>query len=503
MRRSSSAFVLLVGSLVLLVSLYQPWQEASVREQGDVADLLDLFGRSLTVDGWSSGIGEATALAALLLAAVAILALARPELADRLPLGLCALVVGYFGLALAVQARSVAHQRDVMTRGIDVEFQFAWGAYLGVGAALAVLLAAAAMRRQELLPARSFPSCAALALAIGLLVAFLLPWARTPTAVGVEFLGIAHPPAVVAAVVTLWLSCAWWRGVPDAWSMRLMLPGGVALFTAAAFSSITFLRSHLYGAWIGLALAVVLAALPLALGIRIPSLRLPGYALATAGAAMLFVFALFLPWQGLCYERDGELGFFSGRCLSTNGWTTLPGSVAAILAIALALVVLDPRRLAASTLELGAGLAIVVATLGFQLERHSGAITGFRAEFGSGAIVGLVAAAILLALVLVRQGRPTIDRGRAVVRLAPIVACSAYIAVVGPAVVGCASGQRAIGAVLRAALVADDRRGARRSTAPASLGRTGPERRGERLLARAPPACAPRARHPRSRASAR
>ena len=67
MRRSSSAFVLLVGSLVLLVSLYQPWQEASVREpRASVASLLDLFGQRLIVDGWSSGIGEATALAALL-----------------------------------------------------------------------------------------------------------------------------------------------------------------------------------------------------------------------------------------------------------------------------------------------------------------------------------------------------------------------------------------------------------------------------------------------------
>ena len=156
MRRSASAFALLVGGLVLLVSLYAPWQDASVREQRrDVASLLNLFGRTLTIDGWSSGIGEATALAALLPATVAILALARPELADRLPLGLCALVVGYFGLALAVQARSVAQQRELMTRGIDVEFQFAWGAYLGVAAAIAVLLAAAAMRRQEVVPART------------------------------------------------------------------------------------------------------------------------------------------------------------------------------------------------------------------------------------------------------------------------------------------------------------------------------------------------------------
>ena len=432
MRRSSSAFVLLVGSLVLLVSLYQPWQEASVREQDrNVASLLNLFSQRLTIDGWSSGIGEATALAALLLAAVAILALARPERSDRLPLGLCALVVGYFGLALAVQARSVAHQRDATTGGIEIEFQFAWGAYIGVAAAIAVLLAAGAMPRQELVSARSVVSSAALVLALGLLVAFLLPWARLPiNAVRVGSLGIAEPPANVAAVLTLLLTCAWWRGVPDAWSKRVMLPGGVALFTAAAFSSITFLRTHMYGAWIGLALAIALAALPLARGIRVPSLRLPGYALATGGAATLLVFALFLPWQEACYERNGELGLFSGRCLSNNGWTTPPGSVAAILAIALALVVLDPRRLAASTLELGAGLALIVATLGFQLERHSGATTGFRAGLGSGAKVGLVAAAILLALVLVRQGRTKIDWGRAVVRLAPIVACSAYVAVV-------------------------------------------------------------------------
>jgi hypothetical protein len=207
-----------------------------------------------------------------------------------------------------------------------------------------------------------------------------------------------------------------------------LLPLGVALFTAAAFSSLTFLRTHLYGAWIGLALAIVLVALPLTRDIRVPSVRLPGYALATGGAATLLVVALFLPWQELCYERNGGAGFFSGSCLSMNGWTTPPGSVAAIMA--LALVVLDPRRLATSTLELGTGVALAVATLGFQLERHSGTTTGFRAEFGSGAMVGLVAAATLLALVLVRQGRPTIDWGRAVVRLAPMIACAAYVAVV-------------------------------------------------------------------------
>ena len=285
------------------------------------------------------------------------------------------------------------------------------------------------MRRQELVPARSVLSSAALVLAIGLLVAFLLPWARLPTPVRVESLGIAEPPATVAAVLTLWLMCAWWRGVPDAWSKRVLLSGGVALFTVAAFSSLTFLRTHLYGAWIGLALAIALVALPLARGSRVPSVRLAGYALATGGAATLLVLALFLPWQELCYERDGELDLSRDAASQRTAgrphrdpwqrsWRSRSCSRTGPA---------SPRGVDARARS---GVALVVATLGFQLERHSGPTTGFRAEFGSGAIVGLVAAGILLALVLVRQSRPSIDRGRAVVRVAPMVACAAYVAVV-------------------------------------------------------------------------
>lgn len=87
------------------MSLYMPWQKAScgpecLRGQGgDVTGLLNLFSENLSVDGWSSGVGDAAALSALLLAAVAGVALARPNLAGRLPLGLCALFLGYFALA--------------------------------------------------------------------------------------------------------------------------------------------------------------------------------------------------------------------------------------------------------------------------------------------------------------------------------------------------------------------------------------------------------------------
>jgi hypothetical protein len=115
---------------------------------GDVSGLLNLFSGNLSVDGWSSGIGDAAALSALLLAGVAGVGLARPNLGGRLPLGLCALVVGYFGLAVAAQARSVANQREVGMNGVD--FHYAYGAYLGAAGGIVALLAAAALRREEL-----------------------------------------------------------------------------------------------------------------------------------------------------------------------------------------------------------------------------------------------------------------------------------------------------------------------------------------------------------------
>ena len=82
--------------------------------------------------------------------------------------------------------------------------------------------------------------------------------------------------------------------------------GGVALFTVAAFSSLPFSARictapgsvsrwpsrSLHCRWRA---AIVFRAC------------VCGIALATGGAATLLVLALFLPWQELCYERDGEL----------------------------------------------------------------------------------------------------------------------------------------------------------------------------------------------------
>src|SRR2546421_10619655 len=104
MRRSWSALAL-VGALLLLASLYLPWEKASSGSR-DPTGFLNLFPDPLSVDGWSSGAGPAAALSALLLAAVAAAAVVRPGLSRRLPLGQCALFVGYFAVAVGAGARA-------------------------------------------------------------------------------------------------------------------------------------------------------------------------------------------------------------------------------------------------------------------------------------------------------------------------------------------------------------------------------------------------------------
>src|SRR5574337_1682198 len=214
MRRRWSA-LMLAGALALLVSLYLPWQQTScgpacTRARGGEAGgaLNDLFSVTVSISGWSSGLGDAAALGALLLAAVAGAALARPHLTDRLPLGFCAVLAGYFALAVAAVSRSVASQQAIETKLVGVHGQYAYGAYLGVTGGIAGLLAAGALRRDELVRRRSVVQLTALALSLGLLVAFLVPWRRLVVP-GVTFLGIVEPSALLAAVAVC-VTARWW-----------------------------------------------------------------------------------------------------------------------------------------------------------------------------------------------------------------------------------------------------------------------------------------------------
>ncbi len=395
--------LLLLGSaLVLLASLYLPWRTMSCGSA-----CADLGLSSLKADGWSSSIGDAAALFCLVLAAVAVADLIRPALAPRLPLGTCALLMGYFGLAEAAQVRSLVHPSSSSVH-------FAYGAYIGIVAAVVALVAGVAILRDDLRRRRPAVELATIPLGVALLVSFLLPWARFGPVVGL--LGISVPAAVVAAALLLCL-------LEASGATRFVVGLSVGLFTVGAFTSLNFPTTHAYGAWIGLGVGLAIAALAVPSRAALPSLRSPGWhALATGAAAALFAVALFLPWQSVCYDQSADWGPYAGRCVSTNGWASIPGAAAALLAIALVIAAFGWRR-AVSAPTLAAGIAILVATMGFQIEHRNE--TGSHLGFGYGSWIGFVAAGALVALGLVGARLPKLD-----VRLAPVAGCISYLAVV-------------------------------------------------------------------------
>jgi hypothetical protein len=347
----------LAGSLALVVSLYMPWQEVSTPTSatpsqfggtggGGVGGLPNLFsgGANLNVEGWSLGVSGPAALSALLLATLLVVVLVRPVLLNRLPIGLCGLLVGYFAFALAAVARSNAHSRRVAYRQIGaLHFHYAYGAYLGVAGGVVALLAAGGLRRDELFRARSVPRLAAAVVATGALVSFLLPWERFAAIKQTAFLGIESPPAVLAAVA---ICAAVVSSTRRSSAETLALSAAAVLLIGAAVSGVTLGVVHSYGAWIGLGLGIAFVAVVLFDGARVVS----GHAelrLRTAAAlavVALFLTSLFLPWQKSCYPTGSDLGLYAGRCLTTNGWVTLSGSTAATLSLLIALVMLAPRR---------------------------------------------------------------------------------------------------------------------------------------------------------------
>lgn len=413
MRGSWSALVL-AGALLVLASLYLPWEKASSG------------GAPLSLDGWLSGIGPPAALSALVLASLAAVAVARPNLSDRLALGLCALLTGYFTVAVAAAARSSAQRLAVGLNALH--FHYAYGAYVGVTGAAIALLAAGAMRRAELGRNRSASRVAVLVFVAGLLVSFLLPWQRFALPGRFTLLGIVSPAAVIAVVLALCLVAVSWRVDAAAYAERAALAAATALFTGAALSSHIDPGVRAYGAWVGLAAAAAILALPSADSTRASRLELPSWpAIATCGAAALLVTSLFLPWQSACYARGRGFGSYSGTCVSANGWTFTTGAAAAALAIGLVVVALAPRRVASSGV-LAAGVALLVATLGFELVGASGG--GVQTEFGYGSTLGFVGAGLLIVLAVVRSRPPALDWNRVPVRLAPIAACATYLALV-------------------------------------------------------------------------
>jgi heme exporter protein D len=143
-------------------------------------------------------------------------------------------------------------------------------------------------------------------------------------------------------------------------------------------------------------------------------------------ASAVCLASLFLPWQRACFDRKSEFGAVSGRCFSTNAWTSTAASAAALLVLALVALHLAPIA-GLSMFEVISGIALFVATLGFALVDRDA--PGQRLSFGYGAFVGFAATAALVALAVVGL-RPEIDRRRLLECVAPILACVAYVTIV-------------------------------------------------------------------------
>lgn len=409
MRRWSLGAI--AGSLTLIASLYLPWEQASAGPGTTPTQWLD----ASSIDGWSTAAGGPAGLSALLLAALLAGSQLRPALARRAPIGVCGLLVGYFALAAFVAARSNARYLDVAERGLGpVHFGVAYGAYLGIGGGAVALVATGALRRGELAGLRSVTRASAAALGLAVLVSFLLPWQRLDAfGATTSFPAFETPVAVFAAVAI----CA------AVLRPTIVSSAAGALLVVATVSALVPGAAHAYGAWLGLGLGIALAAAVLVGRLRPPPAgpRPAREALAALAVAGLFLAALFLPWEEVCYPSRSGLGSYSGRCLTTNGWAAFLGSTAAILTGAAALVLLNPRRSAALAAELAAGTAALVATLGFQLT----AVSEFHLGYGS--FVGFAATALLLVVVAARLGRPSVERNRLGVRLVPIALSIGYL----------------------------------------------------------------------------
>jgi hypothetical protein len=380
MRKPSPVQVMLASGVLALVSLYLPWQQADHGSGPSAGGLLNTFGHR-EIDGWST-VGDALALSALLLVAVSLLALLRPALEARLPLGQTAVGAAFFVAAVVAQTHHDAHQ---LPWGVEADFRLAYGTVVGVAAGLAALAAAAALRREQLRSsvAREWP---ALPGGLVLLAALLLPWKQGEGDARIEMLGVVLAPGIVAALLTVRLLAA--RS-----GEALALAAGALVFSGGASVADVPLTRR-YGAWLGLAAAGALVAATLARRRHVP-LRLlpavPAVALVVLGAS------LFAPWQRACYpEGDlAELGI-SGRCLTTNGWS-LPLSVGLLVALCLVAVLASAAR-TPSRIELAAALALLVATAGFQLETATQG--GVDLDIAYGALGGFAATAVLVAVAL-------------------------------------------------------------------------------------------------------
>ena len=300
-------------------------------------------------------------------------------------------------------------------------------------------------RRGELARFRSASQLVLLLLVAGLLGAFLLPWEHVSIR-GNEIIasfavpGIASAAAAVAAALAMCLPVAWSRpGAAPA--ERLGLAAAVAALHGRGRRLLpALLRSACLR---GLARArVCRRPSPARAGGRPSALEAGGTILATTRRSVARACSSSL--RSSCPGRDSatQQTAGSGRLEGTVSRRT-PGRgpcrrrLLRSSLLALVVAVLEPRRLRLSVVELAAGFGLLVATIGFSLQEGGGG--GFHVEHAYGSTIGFVLAAVLIALALVGSRLPTFDWRRAAVRLVPIGACAAYLAIIVLPMVGRAS----------------------------------------------------------------
>lgn len=364
MRRRWPVLLLLASALVLLVSLYLPWQAAQPAQPP--TDPLGILEGHFDIDGWGGtglGFGSLAAVLALALVVASGVTLAQ---AARVPLARCGLLVGYAAAAVAVDTW---YERRYVAPGADIplRFHFAYGAYLGLAAGAAAVLGAVGLRSR--LPVRSLFAGAT---ALALLIALALPWAR------VASLDLSAPGYVATASAGVVVTA-------------IFAPAAALLFCGGMVVELAPMTDLGYGAWIGLGLAALLFAL---------TVRRPRPVdIAIAGGAALFVATLYFHWQAWIV-----------------GWSLL-GTAAAGLALA-------SIAFPAAALELAVAFALLVATDGFELTAFTPSGYGLRLA----AKLGFASAAVLFGLVLFRSRalRPATDR--LALRACAVLAVLAYLA---------------------------------------------------------------------------
>jgi hypothetical protein len=423
--------VLLASALAFLASLFLPWREAHATSSSGsgVLSLVNLFSGG-PLNGWVGGVGDVAVLLSVGLAIASCAALLRPHAAAKLPLGGLGVGLGYFTAAVAVQVHATSafffpasnRLQGQGWTGVDparVHYHTSWayGGYLGAACGAIAAVVGLAVRRRELLVRRPRAELVAGALCVGLLASFLLPWAWFPFIHRVGFPGIASPAATIAALGLvlgagrlLWLGDGWWR-FPAAVA--------IAILTGATATALSFSGHRAYGTWIGVACAVLLVAVE-SVGVRRLQLSAapPAWAVLRAGAAILLLVALFLPWQ--------DLRAVPGSLHSANGWEAYSGAVTGGLALLLLAAAVVPA-LNAYALEAAVAIALLVSAQGgFFAENGNSRV--FR--MGYGLFVGFGATALLLIATLVPFRPARVDRRRALVRALPISLSLACVAAV-------------------------------------------------------------------------